>query len=376
MVGMTPTLILAFVIATVVPLIALWIIRTLDLYGTGSFRTVLASAAWGVIAFAMAFGINRTMLQNNVVSQDTFVRFSAPIIEEILKSLILLWLVRRPSFTYFVDGAIYGFAAGIGFAIVEDYSYVLDHSTAAMGVAVARVLSTNLMHASASALIGIAIGWARFHKQPLKTFATLGGYAVAMGLHVGYNNLVSTPSISGIFLLVYAILTGVISAGVIAFAIRRGLAEEKAWIQETLGEADRVTEGEAKMVDNLERINKLLTPVSTKFGKEKAQQAQKFLTLQAQLGIRRKTLEKIADDKLRVGVMEEMDSIRNEMNEIRRSLGSYVMLYIRNIFPPEAESLFGDVVGSRIDDMKANRGANATNAFPAKPSGGQENESA
>src|SRR5262249_37084964 len=159
---------LAFIISTVVPLVALWIIRTLDLYGTGSFRLVLASFAWGIIAFGLAFGVNRTMLVNNIVTHDVFVRFSAPIIEEILKSLILLWLVRRPNFTYFVDGAIYGFAAGIGFAIFEDYSYVLDHSTAAMGVAVARVLSTNLMHASASALIGIAIGWARFHKQPFK----------------------------------------------------------------------------------------------------------------------------------------------------------------------------------------------------------------
>jgi len=357
---MSATLILAFAISTIVPLLALWGIRALDLYGTGAFRTVLICFVWGVIAFGAAFGINTFMLTNQMVSQEELVRLSAPIIEEILKSLILWFLVRRPNFTYFVDGAIYGFAAGIGFAIVEDYSYVLGHSNAAMGVAIARVLSTNLMHASASALLGIAIGWARFHNKSITKYAGWIGYLVAMPLHIGYNTMVSSD-VPGVLLLGYAIGVGFVSAAVIAFAIRRGLAEEKAWIQETLGEADRVTAGEAAMVNNLEKIAKLLTPVASKFGKQKAQQAQKFLTLQAQLGIKRKTLEKL-DGDLRQGVQAEMDDIRHDMEEIRRALGTYIMLYIRNIFPPEAESLFGDV-GSRIEEMKATRTSDSPNAF-------------
>jgi len=362
-VGMSLTLILAFIISTIVPLIALWLIRTLDLYGTGAFRTVIICFMWGIIAFGAAYGINTFMVQTGLVSRIVFERYTAPIIEEILKSLILLFLVRRANFTYFVDGAIYGFAAGIGFAIVEDYSYVLGHGDAAMGVAIARVLSTNLMHASASAMIGIAVGWARFHKEPFKLLATLGGYAVSMGLHIGFNTLV-TSKVPDVLLLTYAIVVGFVSAAVIATAIRRGLAEEKAWIKETLGEADRVTAGEAAVVHNLEKVAKLLTPIATKFGKEKSQQAQKFLTLQAQLGIKRKTLEKLSDENMLARTRSEMDDIRHEMEEIRRSLGTYIMLYIRNIFPPEAESLFGDV-GSRIEEMKSTRTSDSPNAFAA-----------
>jgi len=49
---------------------------------------------------------------------------TAPIVEEVFKSLILLYLVRRANTTFFVDGAVYGFAAGIGFAIAENMLYL------------------------------------------------------------------------------------------------------------------------------------------------------------------------------------------------------------------------------------------------------------
>ena len=69
--------------------------------------------------------------------------------------------MRRPKFTYFVDGAIYGFAIGIGFAVFENYEYIAG-SSAALNTAIGRVISTNLIHATASAIIGIAFGLARF----------------------------------------------------------------------------------------------------------------------------------------------------------------------------------------------------------------------
>ena len=60
-----------------------------------------------------------------------------------------------------------------------------------------------------------------------------------MALHLGFNNLVTRVN-SGL-LLIYAATTGITGLIVIAWSIRRGLQEEKAWIEEMLGEADRVT---------------------------------------------------------------------------------------------------------------------------------------
>ena len=120
--------------------------------------------------------VNRTMQREHILSTQMIIRLGAPIVEETLKALILLYLVRRPSFTYFVDGAIYGFAAGMGFAVFENYQYILGSNVPGISVAIGRVLSTNLIHASASALVGIAFGYSRFQRSWKKVLYILAGF--------------------------------------------------------------------------------------------------------------------------------------------------------------------------------------------------------
>jgi RsiW-degrading membrane proteinase PrsW (M82 family) len=329
---------ISLAIATAVPLVSFYVIYKLDLYRTGSFRLILLCFAWGAAVFALATQINNATLDHQLVTYETFQRFTAPIVEEILKALILVYLVRRPNFTYFVDGAIYGFAVGIGFAIVENYSYILGYEGTALSVAVGRVLSTNLMHATASALVGIALGFARFQRLSRGVLLLFSGLLLAMAVHMAFNNLVTR--VSSALLLLYAAATGLGGAAFTAFAVRRGLAEEKTWIEETLGEADRVTAGEAAVVHRLADARQILAPVAERFGPEKTAEIERFLLLQARLGILRKTLEKLSEEKMIRAVEAQMGDLQAEMDAARRSVGAYCMLYLRNIFPPEASPLW------------------------------------
>lgn len=363
--------ILALIIATLVPAVVLYIIYSQDIYGTGEFRNVLLCFIWGVIAFLLAFGLSKvffgiqlpaaitTTLSDLDLSQyNLWVQFAAPIVEELLKAGILIWLVRRPNFTYFVDGAIYGFAAGMGFAIVENWSYVTSYGDAGLGVAVGRVLSTNLVHATASALVGIALGYSRFQRYQGRLVLLVGGLATAMVLHVGFNNLVTRVS-SGLLLL-YAAAVGLLGTGFIFYMIRRGLAEQKTWIEEKLGVADRVTDREVAVVQRLSSIDEVLAPLAEQFGPKKAKACERFLTLQARLGIKRKSLDKLTDEKMKVAVQKEMDEIRAEMDEARRSVGAYVMLYLRNIFPQDASPVWKaleNAIEQKLKEQQATGGA-------------------
>lgn len=352
--------IVALAIATIVPLVFLYLIYTLDLYGTGAFRTVALCFLWGGVAFVLAYGINTLTLNYNLVSFENFQRFSAPVIEEILKALILVYLVRRPNFTYFVDGAIYGFAAGIGFAIFENYSYILSNPGTALGIAIGRVLSTNLIHATASAIVGIALGLARFQRGGRRWLLLALGLALAMTLHIIFNNLVTRVESS--LLLLYAATVGFSGTGAIVYAIRRGLAEEKIWIEEKLGDADRVTSQEAAAVQQLGKTQKLLAPLAERFGPQKAADIEKFLVLQARLGILRKTLDKLSnDEKMSKAVRAQMDELRQQMEAARRSVGAYCMLYLRNIFPPDSSPLWNrleSLIQESIAARPATGGAN------------------
>lgn len=334
---MTP--VIALTIAILIPLAFLYGVRSLDFYKTGNFRYNLLTIGWGLAAYGLAVLVNRGLINNDVLTRDQLVRFGAPVIEELLKSIILYYLVSRTDFRYFVDGAIYGFGAGIGFAIIENFEYVLGNPNAALMIAISRVLSTNLIHATGSAIIGIALGRSRFdHSISLKRWGSLiVGLILAVGLHAGFNNLASSGLALG-----YAIAAGMGAAAFIWYAIKQGLKEEKLWIENNLGMQDRVTKGEAAIVNRLENVDQYLVPIAERFGDDTASLCEQFLTKQALLGILRESIAKFKDnEKMRLANEADIAKTAAEMDVLRRKVGAYAMLYLRNIFPENNSPVWG-----------------------------------
>lgn len=334
--------ILAYLIATLIPILALFVIRALDLYKTGNFRYVVLSFLWGFVAYGIAAEVNPWFYYQGYVTEIADIsRYVAPNVEEILKFLFLIYLITRADFTYFVDGAIYGFSAGIGFAIIENFQYIAGAYDPGLGTAIGRVISTNLMHAAASGMVGVAFGLARFERSPKRLVTILIGVTAAVLTHMIFNIIANSDII---FvqnnLLIFAAVLGLGGAGLISFAIQRGLAEEKEWIEEKLGMADRVTKGEAAIVNRFTEMDDLLAPLSERFGDDKAEKIQDLLTMQARLGILRKTLDKLTDDKMKAAVSKQMDELRAKMDLGRREVGSYAMLYLRHTIPAEASPLW------------------------------------
>ena len=344
-------MILSLLLALITPLFFLFIIYKQDFYQTGQFRFVGISFIWGIIAYGMAVVMNRTLVGSGLTDWDAIVRVWAPILEEIFKGLVLIYLITRPKFTYSVDGAIYGFAAGIGFAVVENVEYVTGDPSLAFMIAIQRVFSTNLIHASSSAIIGIALASFRLEKSATRWLMLLLGLVLAIGQHMFFNNMIS----NGTYLIV-AIGAGALGAGFIYFAIRRGRKQAQGWIKEKLGMADRVTSGEVRVVNRLEDLDQVLQPVADRFGNDVADKVEKLLFLQARLGIKRKTLDSFQNDpKMLKAVQAEMDEMRAQMEEARRGIGTYAMMFVRGIFTEEMLSVWNQMQ-NKIQEQSAATG--------------------
>ena len=353
-------IIIALAIASLIPIAFLFLVRKLDLYETGNFSFVLLSIAWGGIAYFLAAQINPWLMAIGFTDYDTLVRLYAPIIEEVLKVLIILFLVRQASFTYFVDGAIFGFAAGIGFAIFENWEYVTGSPETALIQAIGRVLSTNLMHATGSGVIGIALGIARKEHLVRRYLITLGGFALAMGIHIAFNNLVTRVN-SGL-LLIYAAVAGFSGAGFISLVIKRGLKNEQKDIDKRLAQEEGITAQEASAVQQVDKMKKFLAPVTEKFGSEKAHKVEKFLRIQAKVAILRKSaasFAEIGDEKMRLSTEKQIETLHKEMNDIRRQVGTYCMLYLRGTFLQESSPLWGRLSSIIEERAKAPRTSDA-----------------
>jgi len=329
-------IVVAYAIALLVPLGFLYLVRIQDLYGQGQFKHVILSFGWGLVAFGLAYGANTLAFEamGSTRAAETALRTTvAPIVEEILKSVILIVLARR--MTYFVDGAIYGFAAGIAFSILENFLYLSRApGGAAGGQMLARAFSTCLMHGSASALVGIAIGRFRYGHGTGRLLSALLGWVVAIGLHMAFNRLVNARLSAGTAIGTLGLgLGGLV---LIVVFIRWGLAEEKRWISESLGIGSGVTRGEVAVVRQYDRIDELLEPIVERFGQEKADQVEEFLLKQAQLGIKRKTQTMSQDPAEQEGLGRQIAALHQEMEAIRKKVGVYCMTYVRTIFPEDA----------------------------------------
>lgn len=335
---MTAVSLISYTIVIIIPLFAFYLVFALDMFGTGKESTVGICLAWGAFgAFGLAYLLNRYFFLDTLNLRTTIIiGFTAPILEEFLKALILVYFIQQPRFRYIVDGAVYGFAAGIGFSVFENISYLgSGEQSGALMLAISRVLSTSLMHASASAMVGIALGNIRRARNAQRYGSPLVGIFLACIIHIAFNNLVL--EVQGATLLLIAIGFGIVSAGTIGFLINQGLSEEKKRFNETLGIQMGVSSAERKAVQQLggEGIEKILDELGAFFGEDKTNLIRKLLVTQANIGILKNNLANPVSDRLRDAWEKEIATLRGEVDIIRNTIGVYVMSFLRNIFPED-----------------------------------------
>lgn len=334
---------IALTIASLIPLGFLYFINKRNLFDTGKRDFVIYSMLWGVVAYIIAAQINPFIIDADWASREQVIRIIGPILEELLKSLILIYLIQRADFNYVVDGAVYGFGAGIGFAIIENYEYVVNNPDIAIIVAVARVFSTNLIHAAGSGVIGVVLSMLRAERSKAKGWLwILGGYLFSMSFHMVFNTLVSTG-----VAVIFAIIFGGAGLGLIYLAIRRGLRIQKEFISEKLGELNRVTKNEVKALNRIEELNKLLEPLTLQFGKEKAEKVKSMLSKQAEIGIKTKLLDTTPSESKKQEMNKIINSLHAEMETLRDEIGSYCMLFVRQVYLSQDMNLWG-AINSRI----------------------------
>ena len=152
-----------------------------------TLAAVATDAVLAELAHTLAFDVEKASI---AVSTAVI----APVIEEPAKALVLLPLLMSRHFDNMTDGFVYGAAAGLGFAMTENYLYFVataDQVDVWLGTVFIRTFYSAVMHATATAAVGAAMGWARFrHPLTLVAAATLG-LCIAVGMHALWNGLLS-----------------------------------------------------------------------------------------------------------------------------------------------------------------------------------------
>ncbi|MEW6403069.1 MAG: PrsW family glutamic-type intramembrane protease [Chloroflexota bacterium] len=333
---------IALFISLLIPLGFSYLIHKRDFYGTGKFHYNITAIAAGMFVSLVAGLIQSGIVESGWLNRTQVAREVAPILEELLKAFILVFLVRRADFNYVVDGAIYGIGAGLGFAVVETAFYVMGTDGSAINLARDRVFSANLIHAAASGLVGSALAASQLERGFKRTVFAVFGLTLAIFLHMGFNLMVTAGTS-----VVLAILAGCISFGCVALIVELSLKVQGKWIAESLGMTDQVTTGEAAVVQRIQNMDEVLAPINQQFGPDKAVQTESLIYLQAEIGIKRGLVQQTADPVKRSTLQTELNRLTTEMNALRKAIGPYCLLFVRSIYLARGSQLW-DVINARI----------------------------
>jgi len=168
----------------------------LDGYKLVRLRMMLALMLAGAVAAAISYLINNTAYNHFSGDFTAYSRFISPWIEEALKAALLVFLIRTRRVGLPVDAAIAGFAIGTGFALVENFYYLVSRSHAPLPVAVIRGFGTAIMHGGTAAVLAM-ISNTLYERRPSGGLhLLLPGFLAAVALHTGFNYLLVRPALA------------------------------------------------------------------------------------------------------------------------------------------------------------------------------------
>ena len=182
------------VVLALVPVLAfLGALVLMDSFKLVPLRAVLRSVAIGALAALAAAGLHAAIVEWWAVPAALLSRYVAPVTEEALKGLYVALLVRTGRVGFLVDAAIHGFAAGAGFALVENVEYLRALTTPNLLVWVVRGFGTAVLHGASTAIFAIVTKSLAERWSAAGPLVVLPGGIAAVVLHSAYNHFVLPP---------------------------------------------------------------------------------------------------------------------------------------------------------------------------------------
>jgi protease PrsW len=196
----------------------------LDRYEPEPLKYLAFCFAWGAcVATGGALLVNTLAgleFKRLHISDNLVAVIVAPIVEESMKALgpLLLFWIKRKTFSGIIDAIVYCGLSATGFAMVENILYLgvkgyasgAAEGGGALGGArnvvaffIARIVLTGFAHPLFTSMTGIGLGIAvRASKRWLRVVAPIGGLLLAMTLH-GSWNLMSVLSAKNPYVILY-----------------------------------------------------------------------------------------------------------------------------------------------------------------------------
>lgn len=319
---MTAHLLLEAPIA-LVPVLALFgTLLYLDSYSLVSFREVLFTVTGGALLCLASLKINALAIDALHLDFKTYSHFAAPLVEESMKALILIYLFTRNRIGFMIDAAIMGFAVGAGFALVENIYLLYAFPQASVGIWIIRGFGTAIMHSGATALFAMVTqALIERHVRPI-ALAYIPAIVAAALLHAVFNLLGGSPLIATVFLLVVCPLSLFFMFTKSEHAVHQWLLSDYESHQHLL---EKIKSGEFANNEG----GKLFVSLAGKFGAERLNDIFAYMRIHTELVLRAEKMSLARETGESIEVSTEDAKRYGQMLELERRIGRTALMTIR-----------------------------------------------
>jgi RsiW-degrading membrane proteinase PrsW (M82 family) len=281
---MHPAMLALGVVLSVVPvLLFLGALVIIDSYKLVALKSVLLAAAVGGAMAALSYVVNVRLAPALGLPLVGYARYVAPVLEEVLKAAFIVVMLRRNRIGFVVDAAIYGFAIGTGFALVENVYYMVVTPDAPLWTWLVRGLGTAIMHGCATAVFAMAARALRAPTTQLGWGRLIPGLLVAILLHSLYNHFLLQPlTAAGLVMLVFPWLAVAI--------FERSDRDTREWLGNGFDTDQELLSAMRAGAVSQTPVGTYLTTVRQHFDPEVIVDMLCLLRLRAELGIRAKAV--------------------------------------------------------------------------------------
>jgi len=184
---------MAYFFSLVPVLLFLACLYLLDSFKLVSHKFLIVSIFWGILSAGLSYLANNALIDHFSISYEILMRYAAPVVEEIIKALLVVLLIRVRRIGFSIDAAIYGFAIGAGFALIENIVYIAQMSSAVnMIVWLLRGFGTAIMHGGCTALLAMIMIMG-VQRDRSAVLALLPGLVAAVIIHSMFNHFLLNP---------------------------------------------------------------------------------------------------------------------------------------------------------------------------------------
>jgi RsiW-degrading membrane proteinase PrsW (M82 family) len=313
--------------------IFLFALTILDSFKLLKLHSILLVILSGVVVAFICLLLNQWLIETYFTDDMVYSRYVAPILEETIKAIPIVFLIKNKKVGFTVDSAIFGFAVGAGFAFVENIFVMQSLENSQLLLWVVRGLGTAVMHGGTTAIFAIMSRniTERFESEIFYLY--IPGLSVAIFIHSLFNHFPLNP-------LLMTLVQLIVLPAFLFFTFNQSEKKLRRWLELSLDTdfelLEYITTGNILNT----KIGFYLLELKSKFPGEIVADMICYMRIYLELALCVKGLLIMREHGYKSTIDEEIREKYNEFRYLDKSIGKTGKLALGTVFRTNTRDLW------------------------------------